>query len=167
MRWNRHYVIYGLCVLLSALTIPTLAPADVAKETASEILMRLAKELETRGLDRIIGPRGAAAREGGISAVPVKLDEGRPYHLTVIGDDDARSLAVVVVERDSRRILLQEATDGRVVQGKLIAPFAGTYDVAVWMRQCNVQPCAYQVMLHAPPRTGIRAVKASVREFPK
>ena len=57
------------------------------KETASETLRRVMKELEADGLERVTGPAGTAVREGGIGAVPVRLEQARPYRLTVVADD--------------------------------------------------------------------------------
>lgn len=144
------------CICAALLLLASLANAGNDKETALETLKRVMKESEAEGLERVIGPSGAAVREGGIGAVPVRLEQARPYRLTVIADDDASKLAVIVVDRDTKTVALEQAVDGRVLQANLAAPFTGSYEVAVRIGACNVQPCGYRVVLHAPPSTGIR-----------
>lgn len=148
--------IIGVSAVLAVLSIPASAYAGNDKETASETLRRLMKELEAEGMERVTGPTGTAVREGGIGAVRVKLEQARPYRLTVVADDDASKLAVIVVDRNTKTVALQQAVDGRVLQANLAAPFTGSYEVAVRIGTCNVQPCGYRITLHAPPSTGIR-----------
>lgn len=149
--------------IAAALIMSVLPPAYAGsdKETASETLKRLMKELEADGLERVAGPAGTAVREGGIGAVPVRLEQARPYRLTVVADDDASRLAVIVVNRETKTVVLQQAVDGRVMQADLTAPFTGSYEVAVRIGTCNVQPCGYRVTLHAPPSTGIRQMSCA------
>lgn len=148
----------GIAAALMIMNVLSSAHAGNDKETASDTLKRLMKELEADGLQRVTGPAGTAVREGGIGAVPVRLEQARPYRLTVVADDDASKLAVIVVDRNTKTLALQQAADGRVLQTNFSAPFTGTYEVAVRIGTCNVQPCGYRVVLHAPPSTGVRVV---------
>lgn len=59
----------------------------------------------------------------------------------------------------ARTVALQQAVDGRVLQANFAAPFTGSYEVAVRIGTCTVQPCGYRVMLHAPPSTGMRQMR--------
>lgn len=148
--------VIGISVALAVLNSPASAYAGNNKETTSETLKRVMEELESEGLERFTGPTGAAVREGRIGAVPVSLEQTRTYRLTVIADDDASKLAVIAINRETKFVALQQAVDGRVLQANLTAPFTGSYEVAVRIGTCNVQPCGYRVMLHALPSTGIR-----------